>query len=371
MPIEGHYGSDDVRFIVEHDGTELLEVKNFSWDFDNGIEAAGSGLGFQKNSYYKQTDATKGTFKLDRSWFQRTDKGSLFLDLVRGSSVFITELIAASSTTYTASLSTALRSILSIRNNTNNVILREGLDYTVNYTTGVITFPAATPDAYTIRYLASNRYLYQYLANGGFEDAITNIWVLFGTATVARDTANAYTEGYALKVTPSAANDGVQYNLPLNLPPGRQYRLRGVAKAAAAETLIGYWYDGTSDQAMTVVSGGTLSTTYTPFEMTFTPTKSAISNLKIKDTKASPGIFYLDNLMLIDDTTGNNPTIGNNPMDSGLALSPFTFNVILRRVQDGATVGKLIKCAIDKLSFKAGKGYEESLSGMFLDYQGE
>jgi hypothetical protein len=218
-----------------------------------------------------------------------------------------------------------------------------------------------------VRYTARTRFLQQYLVNGGFEDSLTNIWTGFATGAVARDSANAYTENYALKCTPGVTNDGFQYNLSLNLFPGRQYRVRGVAKGAAAEVLGGFWYDGSTDQSMAVVSGATLTTTFTPFEFTFTPTKSVVPNLKFKDSKASPGIFYVDNMILIDDTTGTNPMIGNNPMDAGLAVTPFTFNVIVRRASDGTTIRKYLKCAFDKQEEGSGKTYSEKLSGMFLD----
>lgn len=367
--MQGHYAPIDVLWSAEHDGTTLNEIveSGISWDTAFTIEPAGAGLGVLKNFYYKTVAPPKGTFKIDRALLQRSDKGMLFLDLATGAKVVQQEAIAAAAASYTVNLATALVSILEVRLNTSLVILREGLDYTVNYVTGVVTFTAVLPEAATIRYLASSRKLQNFLINGGFEDAITNIWIGFGTGTVARNTANAYVEGNALAVTPAAINDGVQYNISTNLQPGRQYRVRGWAKAAAAEVLAGFWFDGTTDQAMAVVSGATLTTVFTPFEFTFTPTKAIVPNLKIKDTKASPALFYIDQLQLLDDTTATNPTVGGNIMDQGLS-TPFTFNLVGKRMWDGVVVHKLMKCAINKIGNKSGKQYAETVDGMFLEY---
>jgi hypothetical protein len=364
--MQGHYSPADLQYIVEHDGTVLAELNNVSWDFDPSIEAAGAGLGLLKNSYYKTTAAPKGSWKMARAMLQRSDKGLLFLDLATGSRYVVQEAVAAAQTSYTVSLNTALVSILEIRLNTSLAVLREGLDFTVNYTTGVITFAIALPEAATIRYLASSRKLGSYLVNGGFEDALTNIWIVVAGAAIARDSANAYVEGNALKVTPAVANDGVQYNISTTLQPGRQYRFRFKAKAAAAETLVAKWYDGSSLQTMSPASV-TLTTTYATYEYTFTSTKATIPYLQIIDSKASPGIFYIDEVALLDDTTGNNPTLGSNVMDEGLAAAPFTFNLIARRVLDGVTVFKLMKCSVSKVGFKSGKEYGEDISGDFLD----
>lgn len=345
MPSQiGHYGPSDVQFLLEHDGTVLAEVADVSWGLDPKVEAGGAGVGDLKNKYYKTMGPTAGSWKMSRALLQRSDKGMLFLDLLTGSSAIQEESAAAAATTYTLSLATALISILEIRLNVSLVVLREGLDYTANYVTGVITFSVALPEAVTIRYLASTRKLQQLLVNGSFEDALTNIWTIVGTATIARNNvaANVLTGNYALAVTPSATGDGVRYNVSQNLYPGRQYRVRLWAKAAAAETLQLFWNDGTTDQAMSPATLAGLTTTYAAYEATFTPTKSVVPSIAIKDSKAGPGLFYIDQIQLFDDSTGNNPTIGDNPMDSGRS-QPFTFNIIARRVGDGATIYKLMR----------------------------
>jgi hypothetical protein len=368
MPQVGHYGPGDLLWYLEHNSTILAEVSDVAWGIDPKIEAGGAGLGLMKNRYFKTTGPASGTWKIDRALLQRTDGGMLFLDLLAGAKVMQQEPIAAAASSYTVILNTALVSIVEVRLNTSLQVLREGLDYTVNYIAGVITFPVATPEAATVRYLASSRRLQQFLINGGFEDALTNIWTPIGTATIARNTANAYVEGNALGVTPVAANDGVQYGISMTLEPGRSYRLRLKAKAAAAETLVGKWNDGASDQTMTPASV-TLTTAFAAYEFTFTATKATIPNIKILDSKASPGLFYIDEVQLIEDTTANNPTVGLNAMDNGLA-APFTFNILARRVTDGVMVYKLMQCALTgKLDYKGSSkaAYSESVSGEYLD----
>ncbi len=364
--MQGHYSPADVQWVVEHDGTALAEIQNVAWDYDPSTEAAGAGLGLLKNTYYKTTAAPKGSWKMSRWLLQRSDKGMLFLDLATGSRYVVQEAVAVAATSYTVTLNTALVSIEEVRLNTSLATLREGLDFTVNYLTGVITFAVALPEAATVRYLASSRKLASYLVNGGFEDALTNVWTVVGTATLARNTANAYVEGNALAVTPAAVNDGAQYNISLTLQPGRQYRLRFKAKAAAAETLVAKWYDGAALQTMTPASV-TLTTSYATYEFTFTSTKATVPYLQIIDTKVGPGLFYIDEVALLDDTTGNNPTAGGNVMDAGLAAKAFTFNLIARRVLDGVTAFKLMDCSVSKVGYKSGKEYGEDISGDFLD----
>jgi hypothetical protein len=166
MPQIGHYAPTEVRYFLEHDGNELAEIQSFEFDVDPSIEAAGKGLGFQKNRYYKITDAPKASGKIGRNQMSRADKGQLFMDLVRGSNVIHQDIVAAASTTATLSLVSGFTSIIEVRNTANNLLLREGIDFTVNYTTAVITFPAATSDAMLIKYLVQGRRGLNYLANG-------------------------------------------------------------------------------------------------------------------------------------------------------------------------------------------------------------
>jgi hypothetical protein len=369
----GHYGPEDIYYQLEHQGLTLVELDpggGISWDFDPAIEPGGAGLGQLKNTYFKVTGPAKGSGKMSRKFLDRADNGYLFLDLAQGDQNVQQESIAAGATTYTVTLNTSLISILEIRGNTTQRVMREGQDYTVNYSTGVITFAAATGEISTIRYLSSAKKAANLLINGGFEDALTNIWTPLGTATIARNSANAYVEGNALAVTPGAQNDGFQYIVTTPLLTGRTYRLRFRAKAAAAETLAATWFDGTTDVAMTPASV-TLTTSYAVYEFTFISTKNSTNLIKIKDTKVSPALFYVDEVQLYDDTSGSGPTLTTNPMDAGLAVSPFIFNIVGRRTVDGVVAFKLMKCAIDKLSYKSGPSYSEDISFQFLEFQGQ
>lgn len=370
---QGHYSPADIQWFVEHDSMliPLAEIENggVSWDFDPMIEPAGKGLGILKNSYYKMIDAPKGSGKISRAHLDRGDNGMLFVDLAQGDKYIIQEAIAASSATYTVSQNTGFVGIIEIRLTTSNVVLREAVDYTVNYVTGAITFVQSTPEAGVIRYQSTARKNQNLLINGGFEDALGSTWIAVATATIARNTANAYVEGNALGVTPTATNDGVQYNVTTNLQPGRTYRLRLKAKAAAAETLVAKWNDGTTDQSMT--GGATLTTTFATYEFTFTATKAQAANIKILDSKVSPALFYIDEVALLDDTSGSSPSLGVNPMDAGLAVTPFVFNLVGKRVPDGAIIHRLMKCAVDKTAFKSGNAYQEAIDFLFLDYIGQ
>lgn len=361
----GHYAATEVYYTLEHQGLQLNEIQDVSWDIDPKMEVGGKGLGNMKNTYIKTVDAPTGTWKLKRNLLDRADNGMLFQDILAGSKLIINEVIAAAATTYTVTLATTLSSIMEIRLATSGSIYREGVDFSVNYSTGVITFNIALPEAAVIRYLASNRRGANLIINGTFEDILTNTWLPFATGAIARNSANQYVGTYALAVTPAAASDGVTYSQPTILVPGRQYRVRLRAKAAAAETLTFSWWDGAADQ-LAAPASITLTPTYAAYEFTFTPTKASIANFKIKDTKAVPAVFYLDEIALFDDTTGNNPTLGINPMDGGLAM-PFTFNIVARRVRDGVAIYRLVGCALDKWGVKSGAAYTEDISGVFLD----
>lgn len=369
----GHYGKAELRYEIEHAGLILGELQSVGYSMDPQIEAAGEGIGSLKNTYFKQIGAPKGSGKLSRNMLQRTDAGKVLLDIVAGSRVIIQEPIAIASSTYTVTMNTALVSLYEVRLNSSLTILRESVDYYVNYLTGTITFAVILPETATVRYLAANRKGQQFLINEGFEDPLGTTWTPFATATIARTNvpANVFVEGYSLAVTPIATGDGVQYSLPVYLQPGRQYRLGLRAKSATAETLAAFYNNGVSDVPMTP-SSVTLTPTYALYEFTFVPTLSLIPNIKIKDTKATPAIFYLDQVRVIDDSLslGSNPTISTNPMDAGWT-TPIMFNIIERRIADGVVVGRLQKCTINKYSIKDGKAFVEDVDFEFLDYLGE
>jgi hypothetical protein len=290
------------------------------------------------------------------------------MDLAAGSKYLQQEKIASAATTYTIGLTTALVGIVAIKLNTSGDVLKEGVDFFVNYLTGIITFNIALPEDATVSYVTSQRRGQQYIFNTGFEDLLSNVWIPFATATLARNStaANVLTGTYALAVTPAAQNDGVQYNVSMQLQPGRTYRLRFWAKAAAAEIMTPFFNDGGADVAMTPATQN-LTTAYAAYEFTFVATKSTIPNLKIKDSKVGPALFYIDQVSLIDDTASE----AQSPMNAGLA-QPFPFNLTGRRKVDSVIVARLMGCAVDKLDYKGGMPkYTEDISFQFLDSMGE
>ncbi len=368
MPaMNGHYAGGDIQWYVEHLGTTILkEIETVDWSWDTSQEAAGAGLGDMKNRYHKSTGSPKGTFKMKRALLTRADGGGVFLDLLAGSQLIHQEPIAASSSTYTVTLSTSLVSIHKIQLQTNKVILREGVDFTVNYLTGVITFAAALPEAAIVYYLSPSKKNPNLVVNAGFEDVLTNVWSAQGS-TLLRDTgANAYVETYGLKVTTSAGGtDGVKYIIATPLQPGRTYRLRFRAKGTAAETLVPTWNDGSSDVAMTPASQN-VTATWALYEFTFVATKALLVNIFVKKSSLTANPFWLDEVQLVDDTT-----LATNPMDEGLGV-PFVFNILGKRMGDGTIVHRLLGCAAAKIGAKgAMKAYSEDIDGNFLDYQGE
>jgi len=369
----GHYAKGDLFYQIEHSNVTLLELQDLSYDFALSIEPGGAGIGFLKNTYFKTTGAPKGSGKFVRNRLQRSDYGEAFIDLAAGARVIIQEPIAAAAVSYTVGLFSSLTSIIEIRLIVSQQVLRENVDYTVNYLTGTVSFTTYTgstgiPEKAMIRYLAFSRRGQNFILNGGFEDALGSTWAAAGTSFFSRTPVVPYAENYILNVSPQAVNDGIQYNLPITLEPGRNYILRFRATAAAAETLSCYFNNGTSDIAMTGTA--TLTVTWVQYEFTFTATVATVPFIRIKDTKATPALFQLDEVQLLDATTGNNPTLGTSPMDGGLGV-PFVFNIIERRMIDGVIVRKLMRCAVDKIGFKAGKEHMEDVSFIFLDEIGE
>lgn len=368
-PQIGHYAPGDIEYLIEHDNTVLLEVNDFSFDFDGGMEPGGAGLGDLQNTYHKRVKAPQGSWSLDRNMLQRADKGQLFLDLLKGSAYIVTDEADAAAATLT--LSEALVSLLQVQERTSGTIWEEGVNFTVNYATGVITFVSTVPvGGVEIKYLTTTAHMksQNLIQNGQFEAAITNIWTAFATATVLRTStaAQVRTGTYGLSVTPAAQNDGTQHEPNITVIPGVTYRFRFWAKGTAAETILAYWEDGAGVVAMSVVSpagGALVGADWNEYDFTFTPDESTILNVIIKNTHADKHVFYLDDVYLGE----NAPT--PNAMD-GQRL-PFQFNVIARRVVDQVNVAKFVGCAIYNQGGKSGSAYGESVKGQFLNLETE
>ena len=368
-PQIGHYAPGEIEYLVEHDNTVLLEVDDFNWEFDAGMETGGSGLGKLQNTYHKRVKAPKGSWGISRKALQRADKGQLFLDLLKGSAYIVTDEADAAASSLT--LSETLVSVLQVQERTSGTIWEEGVDFTVNYATSVITFVSTVPaGGVEVKYLTTAAHMksQNLIQNGQFESAITNIWTAFATGSVARTStaAQVRTGAYGLAVTPAAQNDGVSYAPNITVIPGRTYRFRAWVKGTANDTIAAYWEDAGGVVEMTAVTPSDhkiVGADWNEFDWTFTPDESTILNVIIKNTLAVPNAFYLDDVYLGE----NAPT--PNAMD-GQRL-PFQFNVIARRVVDQVNVYKLLGCSIYNLGVKSGAAYTESIKGEFLDIETE
>lgn len=359
----GSYYPAEIEWLIEHDNTVLLEVESVGWDFDAGMEPGGAGLGRLQNSYHKRTKAPSGSWSIDRKMLSRTDKGQLFLDLLKGSAYILTEYVAAAASTHTPA--ETLVSILHVRTRTGGVDWVEGVDYTVAWSTGVITFVSTVPaGGLEVKYLTTTAALTadNLVTNGGFEDAITNTWEAEATGTPSRDDANEYVGDYGLKVLAPAQNDGVKHVPDIVVVPGRVYHCRAWVKGTDTETFKAQWTDsgGTSDMTGSMTLSGA---DWNEFNWTFTPDEETILDIRIINTTAAPNTFYVDEVYLGE----NAPTV--NPLDG--QQHAFTFNILARRVVDAVQVMKMKQCAIYADSGKSGAPYTESISGQFLDYEGE
>lgn len=366
MPQLGSYGRGEIEILVEHDNTVLAEIQDFKYDFDVPKVASGSGLGDLKNKRFKRTGAAKGTWSMSRNMLSNADNGDLLVNLLSGSAHIISEAITISSATYTPSQT--LVSILSIQYNTSLTLLEDGVDYTVNYATGVITFTTATAEAATIMYLSTDADLTgdNMVQDGGFESDTTNIWSAV-SCTFARSTTSPYVGTYKGALTAiNAQGDGLQYDPNIAVVPGRTYRFSFYAKAAAADACQVQWTDASGAASMTPVgTAATFSTSWKLHEFTFVPDDATILTIQIQNNAVAPGATLdIDEVWLRE----NAPLV--NPMDAGKSFG-FTFNVVARRVEDGSQVARFIGCEAFKDSGAAGDIWKEDISGEFLDYEGE
>ena len=359
----GSYHAGELEVLVEHDNTVLLELDDFSWDFDAKMAPGGAGLGNLQNTYHKRVGAPEGTWSISRKFLSRDDKGQLFMDLLAGSAYILTEYVAAAASTHTTA--ETLVSILHVRTRTAGTDWVEGVDYTVNYATDTVTFVSTVPaGGLEIKYITTTaaQTAANLLTNPGIESAITNIWEAVATGTPSADSDNEYVGDYGLKVLAPAQNDGVKHSPDIVVTPGKVYHFRFWSKGTNTETLKAQFTDsgGTSDMTGSTTMG---DATWEEQNWTFTPDEENLLDVRVINTTASPNTFYLDEVYLGE----NAPSI--NPLDG--QAHPFQFNVIQRRVIDGVTIRKFYKCAIYSAGGKSGEPYTEDVSGQFLKMEYE
>jgi len=370
-PQIGGYGPTEIEYLIEHNNLVLLELDDVALGFDGSLEPGGAGLGRLTNTYHKRTKAPKGDWSISRAKLARADNGGLFLDLLKGSAYILTEWADAAAATLTTG--ETIVSVLQVKEVTLGTVWREVTQYTINYATHAITFLETVPaGGVEVEYITDQIELTSpnLITNGGFEDALTSIWTYFRTGgdtttAVAQNSANKDVGVYALGATVTTQNSGALYLPSIVVIPGRMYRFRFRIKGTSTETFKAQWTDAGATVDMTpVASAGTLSgTAYHTWEYTFTPDEGTITDIRIINTTASPHVCYLDEVYLGFNASAANPLDGQH--------QPFTFNIIGRRVADGVTVFKAIKCAAYNLDVKSGAPYKESIKGQFLDYEGE
>ncbi len=361
----GSYAKGELEYLLEHLGVILTEIQDFKYDVDIPKVATGSGLGDLHNKRFKRTGAPKGTWSISRNMLSHAEGGETFLDLMAGSETVIQEAIAISSATFTPGQT--LVSVLEVKG-ASGAIYEEGTDFTVNYLTGVITFTATTTEASVIKYLSTDAaWLGQNLiSNGGFEVEDSGVWQAI-SCTFARAAASAYVGSYGAALTAiNATGDGLQYLPDITVVPNRVYHFSFWAKAAAADDCQVTFTDAGGAVAMTAVGSAALfSTSWKLHEFTFTPDEATILSIEIKNNDGAPGATLdIDQVRLAE----NAPSV--NPMTGGSSYG-FSFNVIIRRKDDGVTVRKLIGCEVFKFGGSSGDTYKDDISGEFVDLEGE
>jgi hypothetical protein len=365
----GHYGPGELEYLIAHDNTILAELQDVSWDYDQKKEPGGTGLGHLHNDYHKRTGAPEGKFSISRNALGYSDKGTLFLKLLTGAGIIISENVAIAATTWTPGQTPW--SIIEIKLNTSGTILKETDDYTVNWATGVVTFNIGLTEAATGKYISGDADWIgvNLIQNTGIEDDITNQWAKTGGAnvTATRSATALYVGSYGLYVYNAggafAQNDGAQYDPNIAVVPGRTYRFSFWCKASAADdTFTVKWTDAGGATSMTPVgTAATLSVTWKLHEFTFTPDEATILNIQILNAKAVPTATYnyIDELRLRE----NAPKF--DVMRSGLNQG-FQFDILVRRTLDGVIVRKLQQCEVYSGGMASGDAYKEKMEGQFL-----
>ncbi|MBN1610372.1 MAG: carbohydrate binding domain-containing protein [Polyangiaceae bacterium] len=356
------------RLQIEHDGVAIRDVQSFDYEISRDLRARGEGIGFPTQTEIVPGVLGAGTFNMTLKKKTDDDQGGLFEDLMHGSAITIRETIAASSSTHTLAEAGDVVAILEIRyNTTTDVTLLEGRDYVVNYSTGVITFDAATAEAATVKYVVDSPIMgANLMENYCFEYAdVDSLWAVIsaGAATMVRSSAQQYVGTHSLLCTPGAQNDGCEYVKAMTVIPGQQYRFRFAIRGVLGDTFTVNFVDTAGAVAMTPVgAAGALAAgaTWYIWEYTFTPDDATIDQIEIINTDVAAGAFNLDHLQLGLDAPLHDFGDGQ--------LKPFPFNVVQYDL-DGKRLRKFIGCQCGTLGGSMGgvdSDQEENWSGMFI-----
>lgn len=358
------YGPGDLRFRIVERGVTLMELSDISFSLSSERTPSGSGLGFLQNLRHKATAASSGEWSVTRSALSKQEDGELFLEYIYGRGTVIRELVASGSTTHT--LGTLPMSVSEVRFITSNIVLVQNKDFVINGSTGVITFEVATPEDAQVSYLGFDRsYASPALVFGGdMGMSLTGIWSNVATGVATRTAAAAYLGDYGMNLAVTSTSDGVQYDIPVDIMPGRVYRVAFRAKGTAADTLVVNASQNSVYTATTPDLAGTddtVSATWRLHQFTFTATHGQLDGIQILNSTASPSGLQ------IDDFTVREYAPSYDIMASGNHQVP-TFELWQYRVIDGVVIRKLGGCAVYSSEFASGDVYTESVSGQFLSY---
>ncbi|MFH1268191.1 MAG: carbohydrate binding domain-containing protein [Planctomycetota bacterium] len=360
------------RLQIEFDAIAILDLQSVDYSIKRNIRPRGEGIGYPSYTELRAGIMGPGTFSMKVKKRTASDNHSdIFEKLFWGNGILIRETVAVSVSTHT--VAEPLVAVLEIRYNTSsNLVLKEGVDFTVNYSTGVITFTGATDaETATITYMTDAPIMgANYLENYCFEvSEVDDVWSVIATASIARSSTAAYVGTYSLAITPAAQNDGAKYDKAMKVMPNRQYRFRFAIKGTGSETFVVSYTDVAGTAAMTLSSpatAGTLQgTTFEIWEFVFTPDEVDLVDIRIVNSTAVPHVFYIDHVQLgVDDP--------DRTMDDG-QMQPFPFNIVQYDL-DGRRLCKLMGCVLDNLGEAISAveaDQEESVSGQFLRRIGE
>lgn len=359
------------RLYLAHEDTPLLDLQSVEWSLSRPTRARGAGIGYPANTDLVSGIQAPGEFSMKITKKSLSENGQWFEKLLWGTGVVLRETVAVSVTTHT--LDHLPVAVLEVRYNTSTtVVLREGRDFVVNYSTGVITFDAATDatETATVKYVTDDIITGpNMLENYCFEhEEVADLWAAVAAGdTAVRSTAQHYVGLASLLVTPNAQNGGAKYNKAMKCQAQQLHRLRFAIKGTNADTFKAQWTDagGTSDMTKVAAGDGTLAgTAWEVWEYTFTPDDVDMVDVRIINTKNS-NAFYLDHLQLGVDAPDR--------MFNDGGMRPFAFNIIQYDL-DGRRLRKLGNCVVEDLGDAIGSiesDQEESISGKFLWLLGE
>lgn len=366
MTMQGSYTGAELEVVIVQDALDLVEVSDVDYSIDLKGRPGGSGMGKPANWYHK-FGSPEGSFSISRRMLAKADQGGAFLSLVAGAAFIQQETIASASATYTPTF--ALQSILCIRYVETGLRLIEGLDYTVNWATGVITFTPALVAVANIAYMSDAAGIRgkNLLTNGNMEDDLSNTWNGAGTGVIAQEAgaANVYRGLYSAKCTPSVTNDGLLHITDFAVRPGRVHVLKFRIKGTSADTIECRWEDAAGYTSMGAAAA-IGSADFVLKELELTPDDPIVKNVEIRNTTATPHAFYVDDAYCAEKSPVLDPVGGD--------MFPFVFDIIWRRRSDGVTVRKLKGCAAYNMAGKSSEGETaatEDISGGFLSYEGE